>query len=89
MPKGFHRIRHFGLFAKSSRTDNITRARELLDVPKPQAQHPAADPTEREPATPMRRCPCCGGHMIIIETFARGSTPHYRPTATVIRIDTS
>jgi hypothetical protein len=47
------------------------------------------DVTDREPATPVRACPCCGGHMIIIETFARGSTPRHRPTAAVIRIDTS
>jgi predicted Zn-ribbon and HTH transcriptional regulator len=89
MPKGLHRIRHFGLFAKSSCTDNIARARELLAVPKPQAQHAGADATDREPATPVRPCPCCGGHMIIIETFARGSTPRHRPTTAVIRIDTS
>jgi hypothetical protein len=89
LPKGFHRIRHFGLFAKSSCTDNIARARQLLAVPKPQARHADADPTDREPAIPGRPCPCCGGHMIIIETFARGSTPRHRPTTAVIRIDTS
>jgi hypothetical protein len=89
LPNGFHRIRHFGLFAKSSCTDNIAHARELLAVPKPQAQHADTDATDREPATPVSPCPCCGGHMIIIETFARGSTPQHRPTATVIRIDTS
>jgi integrase len=30
LPKGFHRIRHYGLFAKGSCADNIARARELL-----------------------------------------------------------
>jgi hypothetical protein len=30
LPKGFHRIRHYGLFANGSRTANIARARELL-----------------------------------------------------------
>jgi putative transposase/transposase-like zinc-binding protein len=88
LPKGFHRIRHFGLFAKSSCTDNIARARELLAVPKSQAQHADADAADREPAT-SSPCPCCGGHMVIIETFARGSTPRHRPTTAVIRIDTS
>jgi hypothetical protein len=36
-------------------------------------------------------CPCCGGRMIIIETFARGCKPKHRPTLApaVIRIDTS
>src|SRR6201984_3657227 len=33
LPKGFHRIRHYGLFAKSSCADNIAHARELLAVP--------------------------------------------------------
>ena len=30
LPNGFHRIRHYGLFAKGARADNIARARELL-----------------------------------------------------------
>jgi hypothetical protein len=36
-------------------------------------------------------CPCCGGRMIIIETFTRGATPRYRPSAPtpIVRIDTS
>jgi hypothetical protein len=88
LPRGFHRIRHFGLFAKSSCTDNIARARELLAVPKPQPQHADADAADREAATPSR-CPCCGGQMVIMETFARGSPPRHRPSAAVIRIDTS
>jgi hypothetical protein len=83
LPKGFHRIRHFGLFARSSFSDNIARARELLAAAKPQAQHPQDDPTR------SRACPCCGGQMQIIEVFARGSTPHHKPTTPIIRIDTS
>src|SRR6185436_19697621 len=33
LPKGFHRIRHYGLFANGNRAANIARARELLAVP--------------------------------------------------------
>ena len=33
LPKGFHRIRHYGLFANGNRTVNLARARELLAVP--------------------------------------------------------
>ena len=33
LPKGFHRIRHYGLFANADRTQNIARARELLSAP--------------------------------------------------------
>ena len=38
LPGGFHRIRHYGLFASGSRIDNIARARELLAVPPPPRQ---------------------------------------------------
>ena len=36
-------------------------------------------------------CPCCGGRMVIIETFERGATPRYQPTAPthIGSIDTS
>ena len=33
LPSGFHRIRHYGLFASTTRAENIARARELLAVP--------------------------------------------------------
>jgi len=85
LPKGFHRIRHYGLFAKGSCADNIARARELLAVAKPEGQPTAAV----DPGKPA--CPCCGGRMIIVEVFARGTTPWHRPTGPtiVIRLDTS
>jgi hypothetical protein len=90
LPAGFHRIRHYGLLAKASCADHIARARVLLAVQKRQAE--PADATDgSEPPTLSHPCPCCGGRMIIIETFARGSTPHNRPTNPMIaiRIDTS
>ncbi len=89
LPNGFHRIRHYGLFANGARADNIARARELLTVPNPQAEPPDAD--GNEPPTLVHACPCCGGRMITIETFERGSTPRHRPTGQIIaiRIDTS
>jgi integrase len=89
LPDGFHRIRHYGLFANGSRADNIAQARKLLAVPTPKIKADQAADTI-EPAALSHPCPCCGGRMIIIETFERGSTPRYRPTpATAIRIDTS
>jgi hypothetical protein len=90
LPKGFHRIRHYGLFAKPSCADNITRARQLLVAAQPQDNSAAADATDDQ--TPLsNRCPCCGSRMIIIETFARGTTPRHRPTGPIIaaQIDTS
>jgi hypothetical protein len=82
LPKGLHRIRHYGLFAKGARANNVARARELLTVAKPASA--AVDPNKPS-------CPCCGGRMIIIEVFARGATPRHQPTAPTnrIRIDTS
>ncbi len=90
LPHGFHRIRHYGLFASAGRADNIARARELLNVPKPQSNPVDVDTTDQSPI-PQHPCPCCGGRMIIIETFARGCSPSYRPAppTLVIRIDTS
>jgi integrase len=88
-PKGLHRIRHYGLFANGSRVENVSRARELLGAP-PTTTNPEK-PTETEASEPSRLsspCPCCGGPMLIIETFERGSASRYRPTA-AIRIDTS
>jgi Putative transposase/Transposase zinc-binding domain len=86
LPRGFHRIRHYGLLAKAACADNIARARQLLAIPKRQAE-PADTADDNNP----HPCPHCGGRMIIIETFARGSTPQHRPTVPIlaIRIDTS
>ena len=88
LPRGFHRIRHYGLLARAACADNIARARELLAVPERQTK-PADAPDD--PSPPSHPCPHCGGRMIIIETFERGSTPRHRPTGPMIaiRIDTS
>ena len=90
LPKGFHRIRHYGLFASASRAANIARLRELLGSMPPPAQK-AASPSQVEPAeTVLPPCPCCGGRMTVIETFERGMQPRYRaPSLGAIRIDTS
>ena len=74
LPSGFHRIRHYGLFANGGRTRNIARARELLCVPTTQREpDPVADADE--PPMLSYPCPSCGGPMIIIETFERGQNP--------------
>ena len=90
LPKGFHRIRHYGLFANTGRAENIARLRELLGSAPPPAEK-AASPSQHEPAeTVLPPCPCCGGRMIVIEFFERGTQPRYRPHfAAVIWFDTS
>ena len=88
LPKGFHRIRHYGLLASAVKADNLALARKLLDAapPAPEPEDAASDP-----ATPNRPCPCCGSAMRIIEVFKAGEPPRHRPTAmpAAIRIDTS
>jgi hypothetical protein len=92
LPKGFHRIRHYGLFANGNRAANLARSRELLGalprVVEPEEEQAA---TPDEPRVQPCTCPRCGARMIIIEVFARGCEPRYRPTPapTSMRIDTS
>jgi hypothetical protein len=89
LPSGFHRIRHYGLFANGGRAENLARARELLGVPTPHDEPDNdADARADEPPMSLLPCPCCGGRMIIIEIFERGSTPR-TPPPSLIRIDTS
>jgi len=92
LPDGFHRIRHYGLFAGGARSDNIARARELLAMPpRPRQADEDAASDGSEPKALPQPCPCCGGRLIIIETFRRGTTPRCRPAPppAAIRIDTS
>jgi hypothetical protein len=80
LPNGFHRIRHYGLFANGNRAANIRRARELLGGPPP-ADTPEGEAFE-DPDAPRpsaQPCPCCGGRMIIIEVFEAGCRPKHRP----------
>jgi hypothetical protein len=88
LPKGFHRIRHYGLLASSNRTETMEAVRKLLNL-APTAVEATSD---TDPPQPLAHpCPCCGGRMIIIETFETGCQPRHRPTTplAVIRIDTS
>ena len=89
LPSGFHRIRHYGLFASGARAANLARARQLLGAATPQSQAETVQAdTGDESSLSLPPCPCCGGRMIIIETFERGAAPRSRPTSAV-RIDTS
>jgi Putative transposase/Transposase zinc-binding domain len=91
LPQGFHRIRYYGLLASGVRAANIARARNMLALPLiPIDAIKAATTKPDEPKTPEHPCPCCGGRMIIIETFERGSQPRYHPTTPAeFRVDTS
>jgi hypothetical protein len=87
LPSGFHRIRHYGLFASGVRAQNIARARALLGASTPSDQG-AYDRHERAERGIGNSCPSCGGRMIVIETFQRERAPR-GPAHGHFRTDTS
>jgi hypothetical protein len=98
LPQGFHRIRYYGLLTSPTRAKNIACIRKLLAVPlipidaiKAATTKASTSAQPEQPKAPEHPCPCCGGHMRIIETFLRGQHPKHRPTPLPpkIRIDTS
>jgi hypothetical protein len=89
MPDGFHRIRHYGLLANANRAANIALPRRLLGVPDPapsSSQSNGVDGGHKD--EDWNTCPCCGGRMVIIETFEPGCQPRHWPTPSV-RLDSS
>ena len=96
LPKGFHRIRHYGLLANGNRAANIAKARELLDVktidPADDELRRAGDAARADTAAVLPLpCPCCGARMLIIETFEGTCRPQHRWTRTtpIVEADTS
>ena len=86
LPGGFHRIRHYGLFANAGRAANLAKARALLQVPEPDPADTSAEPKIAEP---IKACPCCGGRMVMIETFQRGVWPRGAEPTPAAGIDSS
>lgn len=68
LPRGFMRIRHFGLLANRQRTAMLAQCRHLLAVSAPA-------PTSVDPdaiTTLLRRCPVCHvGHWVVVEILPR------------------
>jgi len=84
LPNGFHRIRHYGLFANANRANNIALARRLLSVPSPVPSSREPDAAENGRVDQdWNACPCCGGRMIIIETFEPGCQPRLWPLPSI------
>jgi hypothetical protein len=83
LPKGFHRIRHYGLLASAGCKANIARARELIAVrvpPDPPAEDDNTDQAAGTTTDHRPPCPCCGGQMVIVEIFERGAAPRGPPS---------
>jgi hypothetical protein len=83
LPSGFHRIRHYGLIANTTRKDNLARARELLmgkrtDEPT-DAETNSADTADGSDESVTYVCPDCGAPMLIIDIFLGGQLPRAPP----------
>ena len=74
LPKGFHRIRHYGLLAGATRKALLDQVRQLLGAAPPATADARAEPDDTRPP-----CPCCGGHMVVVETFERQRQPRAPP----------
>ena len=79
LPTGFHRIRHYGLFANGGRAEHLALARHLLDAPPPTATEVEPSEEGEHPASLAQPCPRCGGPMVIIEVFEPGCPPRAPP----------
>ena len=96
LPRGQHRIRHYGFFGNGNRAANIAKIRELLRVKAPSANQsnddlPLSDAsiacraadgsTDDKPRTLAIPCPCCGGRLVIIDAFDPQQQPRAPPSA--------
>jgi rubrerythrin len=78
LPSGFHRIRHYGLFANKVRAMHMARAQQLLQqIP---SDSTANNADNEHAATAVYRCTSCGAPMFIIETFDPSHAPRAPPT---------
>ena len=65
LPRGFHRIRHYGLFANTVRADNFAHARELLscEIPDKAVEDEGSESSGRDTFI----CPVCSAPMTVID----------------------
>ena len=80
VPRGFMRIRHYGILANRHRAQKLARCRELLGVaaaaPSQEPIEPRDTDTHREALDdtdterPLAPCPMCGARMRVIEILA-------------------
>jgi Putative transposase/Transposase zinc-binding domain len=92
LPKGLHRIRHYGLLANGQREANLAKARTLLRVKMIDPADDELRHAENDTAAALPRpCPCCGARMLIIKIFegVGRSRPDASPSGAQARVDTS
>ena len=86
LPKGQHRIRHYGFYGNGNRAANIARIRQLLGAnpsDKDRADEDGHSDTNEPPRVLALPCPCCGGQLIITSTIA--PVQHSRAPPTTAR----
>jgi Putative transposase/Transposase zinc-binding domain len=73
LPRGFVRIRHYGLWSNRQRHEDLAWCRRLLAgaaAPEDEALEPGKSSENLASVTPTRSCPNCGAaRMIVIEEF--------------------
>jgi hypothetical protein len=81
LPKGFHRIRHYGLFANARRNDNLKLARQLLNVKviesKKDKTEDGNEAIEKDGCA--FTCRQCGQPLIVIEILVPQHAPRAPP----------
>ena len=85
LPRGQHRIRHYGFFGNGNRAANIARIRDLLRAKAPArecANNDSTDDADQPPRILALPCPCCGGQLIIIDTIEPAQHPRAPPKNT-------
>ena len=68
LPKGFHRIRYYGLFANTARAENLATARALLQCLVLSTLDAAENPNDKRPK-PRFICRTCTTPMIVVGVF--------------------
>ena len=90
LPKGFHRIRHYGLFASGARAENLATMRILIAMAAPASKRKQTHNADAlAAAAPVRLCPCCGSPMRIVESFEGSCRRRSRTAPAPTGIDTS
>ena len=85
LPDGFHRVRHYGMFANGHRAEKLELCRKLLQVPPTAVEATPDGGAEQHEMPELQPCPCCGGRMRVTGSFdGPMSRPYYAR-----RMDTS
>lgn len=73
LPSGFHKIRHYGLYASGNVNAKLPTARAVLERERPAVPVPdSIDAADKDVVDERSRCPECGERLVVIE-IPRGS----------------